>query len=218
MIYSVTKRALDLVIVLVLFLPAALLILLFSLVLAVQLRSIPFLLQKRGINGKDYFYIIKLRTLKKEVSKYSIDIFDKRDLLPHTTRFSNWLRRSGLDELPQFINILLGHMSLVGPRPFSERDIIWMESVTPDYYKRRTKIQSKPGITGLWQIYGERKLGISNLLQLEEIYDKNCNLQMDLSIILRTIQLILNGKKKVLKLNQDEITQLETELYFRNSN
>lgn len=218
MIYSVTKRASDLVIVLILLLPAALLILLFSLIIAVQLRTIPIFIQKRGITGKDYFYIIKLRTLKKDVNNYSIDIFDKHGLLPYTTRLCNWLRKSGLDELPQFINILLGQMSLVGPRPLSEHDISWMESVTPDYYKRRTKIKSKPGLTGLWQVYGERNLGISNLLQLEEVYDKNCNLQMDVKLMMRTIQLILNGKKKLLKINNDEIIQLETELNFRNSN
>ncbi len=136
--------------------------------------------QKRvGYRGKE-FTMYKFRTMKKNTDKYDItptDINDKR-----ITWFGKFLRKSGLDELPQLVNVIKGDMSIVGPRP--EMPFI-VETRKENYYKHRFLV--KPGITGLWQISRDRNLQIHDNIEYDLYYVRNASFFLDMAIIILTI-------------------------------
>ena len=107
---------------------------------------------------------------------------------PRVTRIGAWMRRNSLDELPQLINVLLGDMSLVGPRPLLRREL-------PDYgavislYER-----VRPGITGLWQISGRSHTTFAERIAYDEWYIKNWTVWYDLVIMLQTIWVLIRGQ------------------------
>jgi lipopolysaccharide/colanic/teichoic acid biosynthesis glycosyltransferase len=105
------------------------------------------------------------------------------------TAFGHILRRTSLDELPQFINVLRGEMSLVGPRPPIPYEI--------EKYKiwhRRRVLEIKPGITGLWQISGRSSTTFDEMVRLDLQYARNWSLWMDVKILLKTPRAVLTGK------------------------
>ena len=106
---------------------------------------------------------------------------------PRVTKVGNFIRRTILDEFPQFINVLKGEMSLVGPRPYLPREKEDMK----EYYTYI--IQSKPGITGYWQIAGRSDVTFENRLKMDYDYNQNKNLKTDLKLLAKTI---LNVVKK----------------------
>jgi len=106
---------------------------------------------------------------------------------PRVTRVGYWLRRSSIDELPQILNVLLGNMSLVGPRPPLPREV---EKYTKYQWGR---LAVKPGITCLWQIEGRSNLSFERWVELDLEYIRRQSLLLDLSIILRTIPAVLRG-------------------------
>ena len=106
---------------------------------------------------------------------------------PRITKVGNFIRRTSLDEFPQFINVLKGEMSLVGPRPYLLREKEDMK----EYYTYI--IQSKPGITGYWQIAGRSDVTFENRLKMDYDYNQNKNLKTDLKLLAKTI---LNVVKK----------------------
>lgn len=176
----------------------------FSTIIWIETGLYPVYTQNRGlVLEKNLFKLFKLRTLKGLDShqNHSLDIFLKNGLEKFVTPFGKWLRKTGLDELPQLLNVILGNMSIVGPRPFSLSDMERMKLTQKSFYERRSKITSKPGITGLWQIYGDRAKGIENLLELEEYYDNHKCLSLDFKIMLHTILLIFgaNNSDAILK-------------------
>jgi lipopolysaccharide/colanic/teichoic acid biosynthesis glycosyltransferase len=107
---------------------------------------------------------------------------------PRITRIGPFLRKSSLDELPQFINVLKGEMSLVGPRP-----PIPYEVTAYRFWHRRRVIEVKPGITGLWQIYGRSRTSFDEMVRLDLRYVREQSLLLDLKIILKTPRAILSG-------------------------
>jgi lipopolysaccharide/colanic/teichoic acid biosynthesis glycosyltransferase len=157
----------------------------------------PIFVQQRGLTleGPE-FRIYKFRSLKNSTLtlKESSHIFRKEDLSGLVTVSGFILRRTGLDELPQLINVLMGEMSLIGPRPLSLWDLQMMKDNEPVLYKRRTYIVSKPGISGYWQIYGDRKKGLINLIELEEYYEKNKSFFFDLFLISMTVPILFFTK------------------------
>ena len=100
------------------------------------------------------------------------------------------LRKTGLDELPQLINVLKGDMSFVGPRPFSLSDLEIIKNEYPEIYNERVSFNTKPGITGLWQIEGNREEGIRNLIFLEKEYESKKSFLYDLSLVVKTIPVV----------------------------
>ena len=105
---------------------------------------------------------------------------------PRVTRFGGWLRRWSLDELPQLWNVLVGDMSLVGPRPFFERDLAEYE----DHHFLR--LGAKPGITGLWQVSGRSAIVVfEEVVQLDREYIEQWSPWLDIRILLRTIPAVL---------------------------
>jgi lipopolysaccharide/colanic/teichoic acid biosynthesis glycosyltransferase len=107
---------------------------------------------------------------------------------PRVTRVGRFLRRTSLDELPQLANVVLGQMSLVGPRPLPLRDVGRMETK----YRRRHAVL--PGMTGLWQVSGRSLLRASDMLDLDFEYIRTWSLRADLSILWRTVTVVLRGK------------------------
>jgi lipopolysaccharide/colanic/teichoic acid biosynthesis glycosyltransferase len=104
------------------------------------------------------------------------------------TRVGAILRRSSLDELPQFLNVLKGEMSLVGPRP-----AIAYEVEAYDIWHRRRVLEAKPGITGLWQVNGRSRIKFDDMVRLDLRYAKTWSPWMDLKILLRTPVAVVFG-------------------------
>ena len=105
---------------------------------------------------------------------------------PRITKVGNILRKTSLDEFPQFINVMKGEMSIVGPRPYLERE---KEDMGDKY---ESVILTKPGITGLWQASGRSELEFSERLVLDQYYIRNWTLWFDIVIILKTIRAVFN--------------------------
>jgi exopolysaccharide production protein ExoY len=108
---------------------------------------------------------------------------------PRITPLGDFLRKTSLDELPQFFNVLLGDLSVVGPRPVTEHEI-------KTYYKDRASLilSVRPGITGLWQTSGRNRLSFDERLILEERYVKERSFILDLKLIAKTIPAMLHSK------------------------
>lgn len=107
---------------------------------------------------------------------------------PRITKLGNFLRKSSLDEFPQFWNVLKGDMSLVGPRPYLPREIKDMDV----YYN--SIIKCKPGITGMWQANGRNDVGFQDRCKLDDYYYRNWTLGLDMIIIYKTVKSVIYGK------------------------
>jgi lipopolysaccharide/colanic/teichoic acid biosynthesis glycosyltransferase len=108
---------------------------------------------------------------------------------PRVTRFGRWLRRTSLDELPQFWNVLTGSMSLVGPRPPLHYEV---EQYKSWHYRRI--LEAKPGITGLWQVTGRGRTTFDDMVRLDLRYARSRSLLTDLRILLATPRAVLSRK------------------------
>jgi lipopolysaccharide/colanic/teichoic acid biosynthesis glycosyltransferase len=106
---------------------------------------------------------------------------------PRVTSIGRFLRKSSLDELPQFINVLRGEMTLVGPRPPLAYELA--------HYKEwhRGRLAVKPGLTGLWQVSGRSTVPFDEMVMLDLYYIENWSLTLDVKIILRTIPVMVFG-------------------------
>lgn len=107
---------------------------------------------------------------------------------PRITKIGSFLRKSSLDEFPQFINVLKGEMSLVGPRPYLP---IEKEDMAENY---QYIVKMKPGLTGPWQVAGRNKLGFEDRLRLDTEYYHKKNLKKDIKMIIQTIEVIYKRK------------------------
>ncbi len=105
------------------------------------------------------------------------------------TRVGSFLRRTSLDELPQFFHVLAGDMSLVGPRP-----PIAYEVEAYDIWHRRRVLEAKPGITGLWQVNGRSRVNFDDMVRLDLQYANSCSPWLDLKILLRTPAAVFFGE------------------------
>jgi exopolysaccharide biosynthesis polyprenyl glycosylphosphotransferase len=149
-----------------------------------------------GVHGRE-FRIYKFRTMVVDAEQKLIDLREAadrgNDVLfkmksdPRITRVGGFLRRYSLDELPQLINVALGEMSLVGPRPPLPAEVAMYES---DAVRR---LHVRPGMTGLWQVSGRSDLTWEESLRLDLRYVDNCSLALDVSIMWRTIRAVFAG-------------------------
>lgn len=192
----VLKRALDLVF-------SSLILLLASPVFAfaaagVKLTStgpVFFRQERCGKNGRR-FKVLKFRTMVsgadraldslRHLNEMSGPVFKSRND-PRVTPFGRFLRKYSIDELPQFVNVLKGDMSIVGPRPP-------LPSETGRYdLAQRRRLSVKPGITCLWQVNGRNKIGFTDWVRLDLEYIDKWSLWLDLKIILKTVPAVLRG-------------------------
>ena len=190
-IYEKIKRLSDILIGLIV---GAITILIFPFIaLAIKLDSPGPIFYKQvraGRNGKN-FSLIKFRSMEKEAEKNGAVWAEKND--PRITGIGKILRKSLIDELPQFIDILKGEISSIGPRPERPEFIAQLEEEIPFYQNRHIV---KPGLTGWAQVnfkYGNSKEDALEKLQYDLYYIKNRSLFLDLKIILKTVNTLLKG-------------------------
>ena len=145
--------------------------------------------------GKDGapFTLYKIRTMRCDAEKKTGPVWAELDD-PRATAFGRVLRKLRLDEFPQFLNVLKGDMSLVGPRPERPAFVTEFRGTIP-LYERRLNI--KPGITGWAQVkhkYDESLTDVKDKLQYDLFYLENMSIALDLKIILTTVGIVLRGK------------------------
>lgn len=198
---ALAKRAIDLtaaLTVLVMLFP-----LLAAIALAIRFDSAgPILFRQRrlGRHGRP-FWILKFRTMRPDAERRLAELESRNEAMrgmlfkmtddPRVTRLGRFLRRTNLDELPQFWNLLRGEMSLVGPRPFQLRDCERLRSHDPDAFARR--LEMLPGLTGAWQVGRRDPTDSEHLLEMDLAYVENWSLATDLAIIYRTFGLLVRG-------------------------
>lgn len=177
------------------------LFILISFLVKISSRGPVIFKQKRvGKNGK-LFYIYKFRTMHCDAEKRLKEILkndpkakkewqERRKLKndPRITRIGRFLRKTSLDELPQFINIIKGDMSIVGPRPYLPTEIKDMEDYT------HIILSVSPGITGLWQVNGRSNTTFKERVLLDCQYVNHLSLTLDLKIIFKTIKVVIRGE------------------------
>jgi len=183
--YHWAKRALDFAGAAALLLFCAPLFLIIAVLIHLDSRGPALFCQERiGINGRQ-FRMFKFRTMYCDAPPYAYSPRASHD--PRITRIGAFLRRTSLDELPQLLNVLEGSMSLVGPRPE-------MPFIVQQYGElHRQRLQVKPGITGLWQLSGDRAYLIHENIDYDLYYIRNRNLFMDLAILLHTTIFAMRG-------------------------
>jgi undecaprenyl-phosphate galactose phosphotransferase len=153
-----------------------------------------FFKHKRLGKQRKIFGLFKFRTMHEDAEKRLETLLEndsdaqrdwdekfklKKD--PRITRIGRFLRKTSLDELPQFVNILLGDMSVVGPRPIVQAEVSRYEIWDQMFFR------VKPGLTGLWQVSGRNDITYKSRVQLDRFYIRNWSLKLDIYIILKTI-------------------------------
>jgi exopolysaccharide biosynthesis polyprenyl glycosylphosphotransferase len=160
-----------------------------------------FFVQERMGYNKRRFMMIKFRTMvaDAEARMAEIEHLNEKDGAifkmkndPRITRLGRILRKTSLDELPQFINVLFGDMSFVGPRPLSIRDAMRVEQT---WQKRRFSV--RPGLTCLWQVSGRSNLSFEQWMKLDLEYIDHWSLLLDWWILLRTVPAVLTSRGAV---------------------
>lgn len=195
--YRISKRILDL-----LFAVAGLLLLLpllpaIALLIRLDSRGPVFFTQVRvGRSGRP-FRCYKFRSMVDHAEELKKDLAALNEATgpafkirqdPRITAIGSFLRRSSLDEMPQLFNVLLGQMSIVGPRPQIPTEVELYEP----WHRRRLEV--KPGVTCLWQISGRSHVGFDEWMRLDLEYIRRRSLRLDLDILLRTLPAVMARK------------------------
>lgn len=183
---SAIKRLMDITVASFLLIIFALPVLIICILIKLDSPGpIIFKQQRLGKDGK-IFTMYKFRTMYKDVNPYEEAPSSATD--PRITKFGRFLRKTSLDEIPQLINVLRGEMSMVGPRP----EMPFIAERYEEWQKRRLEV--KPGITGLWQIAGRKNLPLYLNLEYDFYYIRNQSLLLDITILLKTIPIVIFGK------------------------
>lgn len=195
------KRAFDLAVALALSVPLVPLLAAFAAAIRLDSKGPAIFVQKRIGRGGRSFPCLKFRTMFQDAEESLPEILQdparrreweahlKLAEDPRVTRVGRFLRATSLDELPQLLNVLAGHMSLVGPRPL------------PDYHYQRLEepfrsdyLEVLPGLTGLWQVSGRANHEVSHMALLNSWYVRNWSLWLDAILLLRTIRAVVRGE------------------------
>lgn len=186
------KRIFDIIISLILLIPILVICLIFGIFIKAEDKGTIFYSQNRlGKNMKPY-KMYKLRSMKmnapdlrnKDGSTFNSD----KD--PRLLKIGSFIRKTSIDELPQIFNVLLGNMSLIGPRPDLESQANLYEELDKD----KTKFQVKPGITGYAQCNGRNELDWDEKLKLDHHYVEHCSFGLDVKIFFKTIMNVICRK------------------------
>lgn len=173
------------------------LLLLVALVVRLTSRGPALFTQERVGRGGTRFRMVKFRSMYVDAEERLTELRAQNEGAgplfklsedPRITRVGRWLRRSSMDELPQLLNVLVGQMSLVGPRPALVSEVMQYDPDT------RRRLLVAPGITGLWQVHGRSDLPWEESKRLDLRYVENWSLGFDLSILVRTVDVVLRRK------------------------
>ncbi|HSN67979.1 MAG TPA: sugar transferase [Thermoanaerobaculia bacterium] len=190
------KRILDVVVSITLILVAAPFLLLIAVLIKASSRGPAIFRQERIGFRCNRFAMYKFRTMyagaertEAELAEQEGKAFLKIERDPRITPLGKFLRKYSLDELPQLFNVLEGTMSLVGPRPLLLSDLT--------RFPRRSQMRRfsmKPGLTGLWQVSGRSSCDDQQRMELDRRYVSEWSLWLDLSILIRTVRVVLSGE------------------------
>jgi lipopolysaccharide/colanic/teichoic acid biosynthesis glycosyltransferase len=205
--YLRSKRLLDILFTMLILLPLCLLIAAIAMLLRFDSKGPIFFRQKRvGLNGRE-FYMLKFRSMyvncddlahREAIKRYmnggtingdaETDNPYKLANDPRVTRVGRILRKYSIDELPQFINVLHGEMTLVGPRPPVPYEV--------EQYSIRDQLRlaGKPGLTGTWQVYGRSKVPFHEMVEMDIAYLNQQSIWQDLKLIALTVPVMLQGR------------------------
>ncbi|PCH68695.1 MAG: UDP-phosphate galactose phosphotransferase [Bacteroidales bacterium] len=158
--------------------------------------SIFFRQRRVGLNGR-IFYCLKFRTMVENAEALRVKLENQNEQSgpvfkikndPRVTRVGRFLRKTSLDELPQFFNVLKGEMSIVGPRPPIPSEV--------QQYQRwqRRRLSMKPGITCIWQVSGRNNIPFEEWMRLDMLYIDTWSLKLDLILFLSTIKVVFTGE------------------------
>ena len=205
--YLRAKRILDVIFTLLILPPLCIIIVIVAIMIRLDSAGPILFRQKRvGLNGAE-FTMLKFRSMyvdsddalhRQAIAKYmngqnvndtaTTDFSFKQVDDPRITRVGRFLRKSSIDELPQFFNVLRGEMTLVGPRPPIPYEV---EQYTS---RDRLRLCGKPGLTGSWQVYGRSKVPFNSMVEMDIAYLERQSLSEDLMLIARTIPVMIQGR------------------------
>ena len=191
------KRLLDIALSIILLVLLSPLFLVVGLLIKLASPGRVFFSQERVGMNKRLFRICKFRTMVPDAERMLPDLEQRNEVSgpvfkikkdPRTTPIGRILRRTSIDELPQLLNVLMGDMSLVGPRPLPIRDY---QGFREDWQRRRFSV--RPGITCLWQVKGRSSVGFEEWMKLDLQYLDEWSLWLDLKILAWTIPVVMKG-------------------------
>jgi lipopolysaccharide/colanic/teichoic acid biosynthesis glycosyltransferase len=206
--YARIKRLTDLVITLLLLPLVGVVMLLVALAIRLDSKGPILFRQKRvGLNGEE-FEFLKFRSMyhnsdesihREAIEKYMANLalaeaegaspgWYKLADDPRITRVGRFIRKTSLDELPQFLNVLRGEMSLVGPRPPLPYEVALYSA------RDRLRLCGKPGLTGIWQVYARSIVPFSEMVEMDIAYLQQQSFWLDLKLIVLTIPVMLFGR------------------------
>ena len=196
--FKVIKRLFDIIVSFLGLLILSPLFLLLTILIKCDSKGPVFFIQKRvGRSGKK-FGIFKFRTMRinaeemiasftpEQLKEWKENFKLKND--PRITRVGKFLRNTSLDELPQLINIFIGNMSLVGPRPIVEEELEWYGE------KKNVLLSVRPGLTGWWATNGRSEVSYPERCDYELYYVYNCSLLLDIKILFKTFSAVFSRK------------------------
>jgi exopolysaccharide biosynthesis polyprenyl glycosylphosphotransferase len=184
-LYLRFKRYLDLILAvtaLILLWPVFLII---ALAIKLDSKGPAFFIHNRVGKGGRIFSLYKFRTMYKHADPYTVNPTDQND--SRITRVGRFLRKTSLDEMPQILNVLKREMSFVGPRP----EMPFIVEQYDDIHKERLKVI--PGITGLWQLSGDRKKAIHENMDYDLYYKRHASFFLDVAILIETLIFAFRG-------------------------
>jgi exopolysaccharide biosynthesis polyprenyl glycosylphosphotransferase len=159
-------------------------------------RPVFFTQTRAGLHGRQ-FKMIKFRTMVNDAEAQQDELANKNEMTgpvfkvtddPRVTRLGRFLRKTSIDELPQLVNVFLGQMSLVGPRPLPIKE----QQEIRGWHRRR--LSMKPGITCIWQVSGRNNIDFEDWMKLDYRYVDDWSLRLDLIILMKTVPVVLLGR------------------------
>ena len=189
------KRLLDILCSFLLLVISIPLFFIIAILIKIDSKGPVFFLQKRCGRNREEFFMYKFRTMVKDAETLKKGLKNEMDGPmfklkndPRITRVGRILRKLSLDELPQLLNVLKGEMSLVGPRPLADEEMVG------DDIWREIRLSVRPGMTGLWQIMGRDSGKFSDWITYDTEYVQKRSLFMDIKILFLTITTVLCNK------------------------
>jgi exopolysaccharide biosynthesis polyprenyl glycosylphosphotransferase len=179
------KRHLDLLLALAILILLLPLLLIVTIAIKMESKGPAIFIHDRVGKGSEIFKLYKFRTMHVDTDPYSVNPIDQND--HRITKVGRFLRKTSLDEMPQIINVLKGEMSFVGPRP----EMPFIVDQYDELHKERLKIT--PGITGLWQLSGDRKKAIHENMDYDLYYKKHISFFLDVAILIETLIFAFRG-------------------------
>jgi lipopolysaccharide/colanic/teichoic acid biosynthesis glycosyltransferase len=205
--YLRTKHLFDIIFFFLVFIPLCIVMVIVAALIRLDSAGPIFYRQKRvGLNGVE-FTLYKFRSMfehsddsfhREAVATYmnghrlnddttTENAYKKIDD-PRITRVGRFIRKKSIDELPQFFNVLRGEMTLVGPRPPLPYEVEQYSAY------ERLRLSSKPGLTGIWQVYGRSRVSFQNMVEMDIAYLQQQSFWMDLKLIILTVPVMLLGR------------------------